>query len=321
MAASMSASGRITLGDLPPSSSVTRLSARPALAPISRPTAVEPVKAILSTPGWSTSAAPVEPSPVRTLSTPGGKPTSSASSPRRSALSGVCSAGLSTIVQPAASAGRELPGGHQQREVPGDDLRAHADRFAAGVAEHVRARRRAARRPRSSWASRRSSAGARPSPRTSTYWARLTGLPLSSDSIWASSSACVFERLGEREHQPLAPGGGHRRPRARRRTPRGRRPTARSHVLGAGVGDAARSRCPLAGSSVANVRPSAASGRSAPISRRCGETNSRAGRRARRGGWLRRVSGHSRQPTSSSALSTPRSAPYAPPMAEPRRRC
>ena len=91
--------------DLPPSSSVTRLSARPALAPISRPTAVEPVKAILSTPGWSTSAAPVSPSPVTTLRTPSGKPASSASSPRRRAESGVCSAGLRTTVQPAASAG------------------------------------------------------------------------------------------------------------------------------------------------------------------------------------------------------------------------
>ena len=39
------------LGDLPPSSSVIRLSARPAFAPISRPTAVEPVNAILSTSG------------------------------------------------------------------------------------------------------------------------------------------------------------------------------------------------------------------------------------------------------------------------------
>ena len=93
------------LGDLPPSSSVTRLSARPAFAPISRPTAVEPVKAILSTSGWSTSAAPVSPSPVITFSTPSGMPASSASSPSRSAVSGVCSAGFSTIVQPAASAG------------------------------------------------------------------------------------------------------------------------------------------------------------------------------------------------------------------------
>ena len=40
-----------------------------------------------------------------TFSTPGGNPTSSASSPIRSALNGVCSAGLSTIVQPAARAG------------------------------------------------------------------------------------------------------------------------------------------------------------------------------------------------------------------------
>ncbi len=47
----------------------------------------------------------MRPSPVRTLSTPGGMPASSASSPSRSAVSGVCSAGLSTIVQPAASAG------------------------------------------------------------------------------------------------------------------------------------------------------------------------------------------------------------------------
>ena len=92
-------------GLLPPSSSVTRLRARPHLAPISRPTAVEPVKATLSTPGSSTSAAPVSPSPVRTLSVPSGKPASSASSPRRSAVSGVCSAGLRTIAQPAASAG------------------------------------------------------------------------------------------------------------------------------------------------------------------------------------------------------------------------
>ncbi len=42
IAAGRSASKRITLADLPPSSRVTRLSARPALAPISRPTAVEP---------------------------------------------------------------------------------------------------------------------------------------------------------------------------------------------------------------------------------------------------------------------------------------
>ncbi len=92
-------------GLLPPSSSVTRFSARPHLAPISRPTTVEPVNATLSTPGWSTSAAPVSPAPVSTFSVPSGKPASSASSPSRSAVSGVCSAGLRTTGQPAASAG------------------------------------------------------------------------------------------------------------------------------------------------------------------------------------------------------------------------
>ncbi len=93
------------LGDLPPSSRVMRFSVRPALDPISLPTSVEPVNASLSTSSWSTRAAPVSPSPVTTLTTPGGMPASSASSPRRSALSGVCSAGLRTVVQPAASAG------------------------------------------------------------------------------------------------------------------------------------------------------------------------------------------------------------------------
>ena len=77
-----------------------------AARPISLPTSVEPVKAILSTPGCATSAAPaVSPRPVTTLTTPGGKPASSTSSPSRNAVSGVSSAGLSTTVQPAASAG------------------------------------------------------------------------------------------------------------------------------------------------------------------------------------------------------------------------
>ena len=70
-----------------------------------RPTSVEPVKAILSTSGWSTSAAPVAPSPVTMLTTPGGRPTSWQSSAKASAVSDVYSAGFSTTVLPAASAG------------------------------------------------------------------------------------------------------------------------------------------------------------------------------------------------------------------------
>ena len=125
------------LGLLPPSSSVTRFSDCPHLAPISRPTTVDPVKATLSTPGWSTIAAPVSPSPLRMLTVPGGIPASRTSSPSLNALSGVCSAGLRIVVQPAGQHRRQLPRGHQQGEVPGDDLGADPDRLAARVAEDV----------------------------------------------------------------------------------------------------------------------------------------------------------------------------------------
>jgi hypothetical protein len=105
-AASRSASGKMMLADLPPSSRVTRLRLPAAPRRIWRPTAGEPVKVTLSTSGWSTSAAPaVLPNPGTTLSTPGGNPAASASSPRRNAVSDVSSAGFSTTVQPQASAG------------------------------------------------------------------------------------------------------------------------------------------------------------------------------------------------------------------------
>ena len=45
---------------------------------------------------------------MTTENTPGGSPASSASTAIASAESGVCSAGFSTIVQPAASAGAAL---------------------------------------------------------------------------------------------------------------------------------------------------------------------------------------------------------------------
>ena len=73
---------------------------------ISPPVLVEPVKATLSTPGCLTRYAPVVgPSPGTMLITPGGKPTSAASSATRSTDSGVCGSGLSTTAHPAASAG------------------------------------------------------------------------------------------------------------------------------------------------------------------------------------------------------------------------
>jgi hypothetical protein len=55
-------------------------------------------------PGCETSAAPaVAPKPATILSTPGGRPASSAARPSQSADSGVSSAGFSTTVQQASA--------------------------------------------------------------------------------------------------------------------------------------------------------------------------------------------------------------------------
>src|SRR5215475_11164580 len=69
------------------------------------PTSVEPVNATLLTPGCATTAAPVWPAPVNTLTTPGGNSACWHTSASSNAVSGVVSAGFSTQVFPAASAG------------------------------------------------------------------------------------------------------------------------------------------------------------------------------------------------------------------------
>src|SRR5258708_25785250 len=106
IAASKSASAKKMFGDLQPSSSVTRFTVSAACLTIVFPTSALPVKAILFTSGCFTNGAPqVSPKPVTMFTTPGGKPTSENQLAISSAVSGVCSAGLSTQVQPAASAG------------------------------------------------------------------------------------------------------------------------------------------------------------------------------------------------------------------------
>ncbi len=105
-AASRSASAYTTLADFPPSSRVTRLIVSAAPAAIERPTSVEPVNAILATSGCSTRRCPhTDPGPATTLTTPSGSPASTAIRSSSSAVSGVSSAGFSTTVLPAASAG------------------------------------------------------------------------------------------------------------------------------------------------------------------------------------------------------------------------
>ncbi len=96
------------LGDLPPSSSETRASRSAAVFATALPTAVDPVKAMRSTPGWAASAAPTAPSPVTTFTTPGGKPASSKRCASARVETGVTSEGFTTTVLPAASAGQSF---------------------------------------------------------------------------------------------------------------------------------------------------------------------------------------------------------------------
>jgi hypothetical protein len=108
MIASRSASSQMMAADLPPSSNVHRRSSSPQAAPILRPAAVEPVKLTLSTSGWVTRCWPVSRPAGTMLTTPSGTPASMHIWARALALSGVSGAGLSTIVDPLASAGASL---------------------------------------------------------------------------------------------------------------------------------------------------------------------------------------------------------------------
>ena len=103
------ASSKTMLGDLPPSSRVEPTKRDAVAAAIREPVPVLPVNEILASAGWSTRACPASaPNPVTTLTTPGGKPASSASSASRSTVAEVYSDGLITIVLPAHSAGASL---------------------------------------------------------------------------------------------------------------------------------------------------------------------------------------------------------------------
>ena len=99
-------------GAFPPSSRETFLTWSAHWRMRSFPTSVEPVKPTLRTVGFEVSSRPISgassASPVTTEKTPGGTPASSARAAIASADNGVCSAGLSTMVQPTASAGADF---------------------------------------------------------------------------------------------------------------------------------------------------------------------------------------------------------------------
>src|SRR5262245_45252447 len=143
MAASMSASSNTMKGALPPSSiaGLTTLSA--ASCRSLRPTSVEPVKETTRTRGSCNMVLTTLPDERdgMTLTAPAGTPASCRIGISASMVSGVSEAGLSTTVQPAASAGpilraatirgRHMPLSHQQRDTGRSVLH-----------NHTRARRR-----------------------------------------------------------------------------------------------------------------------------------------------------------------------------------
>src|SRR5687768_6086283 len=109
-AAGMSASSQMMNGAWPPSSSDTRFTVRAAFSYNLIPTSVLPVKASFLTraSAKNTSDTAAGSDVVNTWNTSAGPPACTHNSTRRIAVSGDCSAGFNTTVQPAASAGATL---------------------------------------------------------------------------------------------------------------------------------------------------------------------------------------------------------------------
>ena len=162
-----------------------------------------------------------------TLKTPSGMPASVTSLASSSAVTGVWSLGLTTIVQPVGERGRELPGQQQQRRVPRHDGGHDADRLAPREGDEVRlvgrdalardlvrpAREVAVPGRRARASGRRTRAAACPSRATR---ARRAGRRRARSGRRAGASGAS---AGSPSARPTRP----RTPRARRR-PRGRRP-------------------------------------------------------------------------------------------------
>src|SRR6185437_6121501 len=105
-ACSTSISSNRTAAPLPPNSSFTGTKLRPQDSATKRPTSGEPVNVMRLIPACFARAAPAPaPNPVTILITPAGIPASSASLQKYSVERGVSSAGFTTTVFPAASAG------------------------------------------------------------------------------------------------------------------------------------------------------------------------------------------------------------------------
>ncbi len=134
---SKSQSANTSIGDLPPSSSVTGISFSAAALATMRPTSTLPVNVTLRTFGCATSGPPHSgPKPDSMLKQPGGRMRFT-SSHTRSTVSGASSADFTTTVLPATSAGATFSAISSMRHVPRDDGADHAQRLAHRHGQHV----------------------------------------------------------------------------------------------------------------------------------------------------------------------------------------
>ncbi len=109
IAASMSAPSASRNADLPPSSSATFLIVPAAERATCTPAPVDPVRLTMSTSGCEDSRSPTRaPRPDTRLNAPAGRPSPSMMSASTKVASGATLLGLTTTVQPAASAGPTL---------------------------------------------------------------------------------------------------------------------------------------------------------------------------------------------------------------------
>ena len=214
-ATSRSASAKTMLGFLPPSSRATFLTVAAAEAITRRPVTRPPVNETRSTRGSSTSgAAASAPAPRTRLPTPAGSPASSSSRIRMDAGVRRQLARLEHERVAGREAGRDLPGGLEERVVP-RARSARRRRAARGPRGSARPRGRC-RRPgrRSRPRCRRSAGTPRPRRRRRTR-SRPAACRCRIDSAERHLGGVALEQVGHPQQQVAALAGGGRRPRTR----------------------------------------------------------------------------------------------------------
>ena len=241
---------------LPPSSSVSFFPLPATARMISLPTSVEPVKAILSTSGCLTSAAPVAPVARDDVDDAGGQLRLAEHVGEEQRGQRRRLGGLEHDRVPGRERRRDLPGQHEQREVPGDDLPGDADRpRPCGWGRRTRACRPS---PRSRRSARRESG------RSTSRDSRI-GLPPSSDSSTANSRERSCRMRAIRKRYFARSLGAQLGPAVRERVAGGAH--GEVDVLGAGVGDLGERLLVARGDARRRTRPSAGSTHSPPTKR------------------------------------------------------